>query len=72
MSAKSRNDTSSNRMDAWRDLTDATFALDEKHRGAVLEMRARMHDKNPQTIAPHVLASEPESDGKRKIIPSWS
>ncbi len=41
-------------------LTDGDLRrLMEKHRGAVLEMRAADGmTKNPQTIAPHVLASE--------------
>ena len=53
-------------------LTDGDLRrLMEKHRGAVLEMRAvDGMTKNPQTIGPHVLASEALNLMEKKKITS--
>jgi arabinose-5-phosphate isomerase len=53
-------------------LTDGDLRrLMEKHRGAVLEMRAAdCMTKNPQTIGPHVLASEALNLMEKKKITS--
>jgi len=53
-------------------LTDGDLRrLMEKHRGAVLEMKAGdCMTKNPQTIAPHVLASEALNVMEKKKITS--